>query len=96
MLCQLCQSEPAQNFHHFLPRTLHGNKWFKKRFTRQQMARGIHVCKQCHKAIHHFIPDKKELGRRYSNLEKLLAHPDLAKYVRWRRSRRPGGRHGAG
>jgi hypothetical protein len=29
MLCELCQSEDAHNFHHFIPRTLHTNKWFK-------------------------------------------------------------------
>ena len=45
MLCQLCESEDAHNFHHFVPRTLHSNKWFKKRYTRAQMQAGIDVCK---------------------------------------------------
>jgi hypothetical protein len=87
MLCQLCQSDQAHNFHHFIPHTLHGNKWFKKRFTREEMADGIHLCKQCHQAIHHFIPDKKELGRQYHSLDELLRHPELGNYVRWKRSR---------
>ena len=62
MLCELCQSEDAHNFHHFIPRTLHSNKWFKKRYTRKQMQAGIEVCKSCHTAIHNLIPDEKELG----------------------------------
>ena len=33
MLCELCGSEDVHNFHHFIPRTLHSNKWFKKRYT---------------------------------------------------------------
>jgi hypothetical protein len=88
ILCELCQTEPAHNFHHFIPRTLHSNKWFKKRYTRAEMQVGIDVCKACHSAIHDLIPDEKELGRHYSTLETLLAHPEIAKFVEWKRRRR--------
>lgn len=87
MLCELCQCEESHNFHHFIPRTLHSNKWFKKRYTRQQMQEGINVCKSCHTAIHDLVPDEKELGRRCHSLEKLLAHPEIGKYVEWKRKR---------
>ena len=87
MLCQLCQCEESQNFHHFIPRTLHSNKWFKKRYTRERMRAGIEVCKSCHGAIHDLVPDEKELGRRYNTLEKLMEHPEIGKYVRWKRGR---------
>jgi hypothetical protein len=87
MLCELCKSEAAHNFHHFIPRTLHTNKWFKKRYTREQMRKGIKVCKSCHEAIHDLIPDEKELGRHYNTLEKLLARPQVAGYVKWKRER---------
>jgi hypothetical protein len=87
MLCELCQSEDAHNFHHFIPRTLHSNKWFKKRYTRKQMQEGIEVCKSCHSAIHDLIPDEKELGRHHNTMEKLLAHPQIAGYVKWKRER---------
>ena len=72
MLCELCQSEDAYNFHHFIPRTLHTNKWFKRRYTRQEMQQGIEVCKSCHSAIHDLIPDEKELGRNYNTKKKTL------------------------
>ncbi len=94
MLCQLCQSDQAHNFHHLVPRSVHGNKWFKRRLTREEMALGIDVCKQCHKAIHDLIPDEKELGRQYNRIEKLLGHPELKRYVEWKRSRRPAGGRG--
>jgi hypothetical protein len=87
MLCELCQSEDAHNFHHFIPRTLHSNKWFKKRYTREQMREGLNLCKSCHQAIHDLIPDEKELGRHYNTMEKLLAHPQVAGYVKWKKER---------
>lgn len=41
MLCELCQCEEADNFRHFIPRTLYSNKWFKRRYTRQEMQQGM-------------------------------------------------------
>lgn len=87
MLCQLCESEDAYNFHHYIPRTLHGNKWFKSRYSKQEMQVGIHVCKTCHRAIHNLIPKEKDLGRHYNTKEKLLVHPLVANYVKWKRER---------
>ena len=87
MLCELCRREEAHNFHHFIPRTLHSNKWFKKRYSREEMKQGMDVCKPCHKAIHDLIPDEKELGRSFNTREKLVAHPQLGKFVRWKRRR---------
>lgn len=60
MSSEPCRVEENHKFHHFISRTLHGNKWFKKRFTRQEMQQGIEVCKSCHSAAHDLIPDKKE------------------------------------
>lgn len=89
MLCQLCECEEAYNFHHFIPRTVHSNKWFKKRFTREEMRQGIEVCTTCHRTIHELIPDEKQLGRHYHTRAALRAHPELRKYLRWKK-KRPG------
>lgn len=86
-VCQLCLCEEAHNFHHLIPRTLHSNKWFKKRYTRAQMQEGIDVCKSCHRAIHDLVPSEKELGRHYNTVERLLAHEKIAAYVTWKRDR---------
>ena len=84
MTCELCGAE-AYNFHHFIPKTLHSNKWFKKRYTKKQMSEsGIDICKECHTMIHNMIPSEKDLGRNYNTLEKLKGHPKMAKYLEWR------------
>lgn len=83
MLCQLCESEAATSFHHLIPRALHSNRWFKRRFTRERMSEGLNVCRLCHRTIHATIPEKT-LGRHFNTRDQLLAHPELAKYVAWR------------
>jgi len=85
--CELCHREARLSFHHLVPRKLHSNKWFKKRFSRDQMQRGINVCRECHSAIHSFI-GHKELGRAYHSTERLLAHPKMASFVKWVRCKR--------
>ncbi len=88
MICELCGAEEAYNFHHLIPQTNHSNKWFKKRYTREQMREGLNLCKACHRAIHDLIPDEKQLGRHYNTRAKLMDHPQVAGYVKWKRERR--------
>lgn len=81
--CKLCGREKELNFHHFIPKTLHSNKWFKKHFTKEELNQGIYICKNdCHKEIHKFI-DEKEMGREYNTLEKLKNHPMVYNYIKW-------------
>ncbi len=87
--CELCGRVRPRTFHHLIPRTVHGNKWFKKRFTRQEMASGLDLCRDCHSAIHTYVPSEKELGREYHTREALLGHPELAKFVAWVATRSP-------
>jgi hypothetical protein len=87
--CELCGSESDElNFHHLIPRTLHSNKVFKKKYTKDYMSKhGIWICKfNCHKQIHRFI-DEKEMGTTYNTLEKLLERSDVKKYIDWRKKR---------
>ena len=59
--CRLCGRvmRHGTTEHHLIPRTCHSNKWFKKRFTRDQMRETIPVCRDCHSSIHHLIPAKR-------------------------------------
>ena len=86
MKCQLCDTDEAYNFHHFIPRTLHSNKWFQKNFTREQMREGLDICKECHKTIHNLIPSEKEMGKKYNSKQKLMSHPKVAVYLKWKRA----------
>ncbi len=87
--CALCQRPLPTNFHHLVPRTLHSNKWFQKRYTRAEMAQGVQLCQPCHSAVHKFI-DEKTLGREYASLDALQAHPELSRFVGWVRTQPPG------
>lgn len=81
--CELCGRENQLNFHHLIPRTLHTNKWFKKKFTKEELNNGIYVCMYtCHREIHNQISEK-DLGKYYNTVEKLLDHPIISKYVLW-------------
>jgi hypothetical protein len=81
--CELCGRENLLTFHHFIPVTLHKNKWFKKNFTREEMRKGINICKDdCHKQIHRLITEK-DLGKYYNTKEKLLNHMKVKKYIKW-------------
>ena len=87
--CELCGSTSDHlNFHHLIPRALHGKKWFTERYTREFMkTHGAWLCKfYCHKEIHTFI-DERSMGRQYNTVEALLTHPAVAGYVRWRSAR---------
>lgn len=88
--CVLCQryTKRGTTEHHLIPRTCHSNKWFKKQFSRDQMHETISVCRECHGAIHRFVPKEKTLGRDYNTVEKLLAHEQIATFVAWARKQK--------
>jgi hypothetical protein len=85
LACELCGrvTKRGTTEHHLIPRTCHANKWFRKRFTRDEMRATISLCRDCHRAIHDMIPDEKELGRDVNTIDKLLTHPEIAKFVDW-------------
>ena len=85
MICELCEVYTASSFHHFIPKTVHSNKWFKKRYSRADMGEGIDVCRDCHHVIHDLIPREKDLARDYNTVGKLKDHSQLRKYLKWRR-----------
>lgn len=88
--CRLCNrvTRRGTTEHHLIPRTCHKNKWFKKRFSRQEMNQTISVCRDCHGSIHDLIPREKELGRHHHTVETLLAHEQLGAFVAWVSKRR--------
>lgn len=87
--CQLCGSDQQISFHHLIPRTCHKNKWFTKRFSKEDMrSRGIDVCRLCHNFIHSQY-DEKMLGRHFNTIEALLDDEGIKKYVAWAKKRLP-------
>ncbi|HAA16869.1 MAG TPA: hypothetical protein DCE41_36215 [Cytophagales bacterium] len=85
--CALCGLDRPLTYHHLIPKKNHSNKWFKKRFTRQEMqTRGIDVCQLCHSYLHSVL-NEKELGREYNTREALLSHELIAKFVEFQKGR---------
>ena len=83
MNCQICNREKPLTFHHLIPKKNHRNKWFVKRFTKQEMReKGLNLCYLCHKFIHKKFSEK-DLGRKYNNLELLLSNPVVKKHAIW-------------
>lgn len=83
--CELCGrvTKKGTTEHHLIPRTCHSNKWFKKNFTREQMHERVDLCRECHNAVHRFVPSEKQLGRHHNTLEKLMQHEEIHKFVTW-------------
>ncbi|MEM9827496.1 MAG: hypothetical protein AAF958_12970, partial [Planctomycetota bacterium] len=54
--CALCGRQPKRGTtrHHLIPRCCHSNRWFKKRFAREQMNETVPLCRDCHGAVHRF------------------------------------------
>jgi len=83
MKCELCERENELNFHHLIPVSQHKNKWFKKNYTREELSKGLKICKKdCHKEIHKIISEK-EMGRSFNTIKTLLRHPKVKKYIKW-------------
>lgn len=81
--CELCERQVAATTkHHLIPRTVHKNKWFKKNFEKSVLHQTVNLCRDCHRGIHRFIPEK-EMGRYFNTLEKLRSHKKVANFIRW-------------
>lgn len=87
--CALCErSGLPLTRHHLIPRTRHKNKRNKREFERDDVrGRILMLCRDCHSQVHVLLSEK-ELEREYNTLERLLAHPEVARYVEWVRGRR--------
>ncbi len=82
--CELCSKENAVlTFHHLVPRKLHRKSIITKLFPETDLhTYGIMVCASCHKMIHKKI-NHFDLATEYNSLQKLKAHQELSKFIRF-------------
>lgn len=86
--CQMCGREKPLTFHHLIPKRNHSNKWFKKRFSLEEMRTGgIYVCRKCHNMIHKTFSEKS-LGRDFNTLDAILSDERIQKFVAWVKKQR--------
>ena len=81
-VCPLCSREVPLTFHHLIPRKLHRRGYFRKNYTRDELNRGVHVCRLCHDGIHDRY-DEMELARTFTSLQSLLDDESLRRHFEW-------------
>ena len=91
--CALCErSGLPLTRHHLIPRTRHRNKRNKREFDRDDVRqRVLLLCRDCHAQVHALL-DEKQLEREYNTRERLLSHPQVARFVEWLRGRTLSGK----
>ncbi|MFT5122870.1 MAG: hypothetical protein ACI9TH_003539 [Kiritimatiellia bacterium] len=92
-LCELCGRNGLKlTRHHLIPQCRHRKKRNRKTFTREEVqSRVLWICRMCHNQLHAVLSEK-EMELEYNTREKLLAHPDVARFVTWVQKRNLDGR----
>lgn len=80
--CAICERDEMLTKHHLIPRTRHKNRKNKRDFDRTIVKRTVGICRMCHSQIHAVLSEK-ELEREWNSVEKLLTHPEIAKFAVW-------------
>jgi Fe-S oxidoreductase len=80
--CAICGREETLTRHHLIPRVRHRNKRNKREFDRVTVKEVVGICRPCHSQIHQLFTEK-DLERAYNSIDKLRAHPELAKFAAW-------------
>ena len=87
--CALCGREEVLTRHHLVPRCRHANRRNKRDFARETVRETVGLCRPCHKQVHAVLTEK-ELEREWNTIPKLLAHPEIARFVDWIRTKPAG------
>ncbi|MDJ0854205.1 MAG: hypothetical protein QNI89_01345 [Desulfobacterales bacterium] len=86
-ICALCGRETELTFHHLIPRKMHRRNHFKKHYARDQLAKGIDVCRLCHDGIH-ALYDEMTLARSLCTAGQLKRDPQVRRHITWVRKQK--------
>lgn len=81
-VCELCACERDLTFHHLIPRKLHRRQRFRRSYDKDQLQRGINICRPCHNGLHRLY-DEVMLASEFSTREAILADSALARHIAW-------------
>lgn len=87
--CPLCRRNVDLTFHHLIPKKMHRRRYFRKTYTRKQMAEGIYLCRLCHTGVHDLF-DEMSLAKQFNTPALLQANALLAKHCEWVSRQRTG------
>ena len=81
--CELCLRQAQLTRHHLIPKALHGKKYIRKRYGREErITATLWVCRPCHNQIH-LLFTEKELALTFNNRDALLSDARLRIFVEW-------------
>ncbi|GLE03764.1 hypothetical protein PINS_up012666 [Pythium insidiosum] len=89
-VCEMCERPMRLTFHHLIPRVTHA-KFLKLGYSREYLNSGVMICRPCHSKIHS-TESNKTLAREFNTLEKLVAHPEIARWIHYARKQRVSSR----
>ncbi|MEW6209615.1 MAG: hypothetical protein AB1631_14705 [Acidobacteriota bacterium] len=79
----MCKREVRRTTrHHLIPRSRHKSKKKKEDLDRLELHRVIDICLPCHRNIHAVLTER-ELEQTYNTVEKLIAYPQVARFLEW-------------
>ena len=81
-VCPFCQRELSLTFHHLIPKKLHRRARFRKQYSREQLNRGIAICRQCHDGVHKRY-DEMRLYQDFRTPQALAKDPALRRHFDW-------------
>ncbi|MCG6156085.1 hypothetical protein [Rubinisphaera margarita] len=80
--CVCCNRETLLTFHHLIPRKMHRRPYFQKNYTKEELNRGICICRLCHNGIHD-RHDEMTLAKEFPTFEQLIADGELQRHFAW-------------
>ncbi|WP_415898782.1 hypothetical protein [Neptuniibacter sp. QD48_11] len=87
--CPLCKRTLLLTFHHLIPKKMHRRYYFSKRYSREELNRGINICRCCHDAVHRAF-DEMTLAKEYHSLGQLLSSSKIQRHIEWASKQRVG------
>ena len=61
---------------------MHRRPHFRKRFSKEELQRGIMICRQCHDGIHRTYSEM-QLAKQFNSLQALIDDATLARHFEW-------------
>ncbi|RKR04542.1 hypothetical protein C7446_1752 [Kushneria sinocarnis] len=82
-VCALCGRAAPLTRHHLIPRSQHGRRRFRRRFSRETMRTAVlWLCRPCHSHVHRVFGER-ELADSYNTYEALLSAPEIHRFAEW-------------
>jgi len=70
-----------------IPKKIHRRARYKNSYSKEALARGIKICRLCHRGIHKQY-DEMTLAKAFDSLEAILQDEALARHFEWVRKQR--------